>query len=115
VTGTFDNWSGNTHKLDKEGSVHSTTVQLEPTTEKILYKVSTPDCLVCFAHPSSMRWQAGGSIDLLLRPTAKRNLIAESNMQTRELGIADLSFSSSLTASGDTIPLTTQKPTEPAT
>jgi hypothetical protein len=52
VTGTFDNWSGNTHKLDKEGSVHSKTVELEPTTEKILYKVRRFAILDCWHCPT---------------------------------------------------------------
>jgi len=38
VTGTFDNWSGHTHKLDKEGSVFSKTIALPTTGENILYK-----------------------------------------------------------------------------
>ena len=39
MTGTFDDWKKST-KLDKVGSAHEKTVELNKVDDKILYKVS---------------------------------------------------------------------------
>jgi hypothetical protein len=115
VTGTFDNWSGNTHKLDKEGSVHSKTVELEPTTDKILYKVRRNVISYCLHCPpvsvSAGRQQRSNlpqSNEMCIRTAT--SFTAHSSPATNPS-----SSSSSPTVSGNTIPPTTQKPTEPAT
>jgi hypothetical protein len=117
VTGTFDNWSGSTHKLDKEGSVHSKTVELEPTTDKILYKVRIIVIFFCSSlHcPSHVCLQCAGN-NSQTYPNLMRFAIQRRRRSQHKSSLnADAFSSSSPTVSGNTIPLTTQKLTELAT